>query len=308
MRNLGLFKPYVPELPEDHPLYGHERVQFLKNEDDLDWYDLHKTVKKEGGERWFVEVNPVNNEIERQSNDITTMFPSGRILIEVDGPLNTEMLWNGSTFVIVGPGEEAQLPTPEVQAALIFIDDTDQIFRAMYADKGCVAQIQVWRQGDKLGVGRTYVHENYKHKGILSALYQHVEDVTGEAPTSMHEFIADRWINYKVRDIIPDDVLSKVEYEELPNEVFVVRHKDHIVARAQLWRHPDNPADLSIYRFYTHEAYQRRGIMTALYKHIEADRGARLIPMPLFTRTAVGIDFRKKFEASRTPLPNDPPA
>lgn len=294
----GVFHLYQPtDIPSTHRFFSRPQVLWLKNEKGRDWYDLAHADHAAG--RFFVTAHPATGRVASQSQDITTLWPVDARLLETDRLVDASQHWDGEAFVMVGYGPEAVLPGVGLRKGLEFKDEGGGLYRAM-RQSICVGQAQVWAKDGKHGIGRSYVRKGFERTGVVSALYQHIAATVG---SSLDFFLdsmqSEPWADWAAVDAPPENLLQTIKFVEEANATFYALHDDRPIARAQVWRHPDT-LEVSVYRFQTHKDYQRQGVMKALYQHIEAKRGTRLVPMPLHTRTAAGVSFREKFEAERS--------
>jgi len=92
-----------------------------------------------------------------------------------------------------------------------------------------------------------------------------------------------------------------LKIKERAGDIYTAYHKGKKVGHAQTW---DEGGKFSIYKSATHEDYRKRGVMTALYKHIESTTGKQLHPSSSLSDDAHGFWSKYRPEAVKDDLRN----
>lgn len=184
----GVFSPYKPthqDLRPNHPFRVkgvlfqiHPHVQWCRNEQGQDWYDLQWALPKG---HWVLICDIETGKVEAQSNDPSTLFPSNHRLIESDTDVPDNTFWSGSEL-ITSP-EAPPIGTP-LQGELEFKVEEYGVHSAWH--KGIrIAQISV---GPDLKTGKPcsqwmQTDPAYQRRGVITALVKFIELVIQEPLT-----------------------------------------------------------------------------------------------------------------------------
>lgn len=184
----GVFLPYQPthkDLHLRHPFrvkgklfQVHPHVNWLRNEQGQDWYDIQWAIPKG---RWGIVCAAATGVVESQSNDASTLFPTGRRFIENDTDVPDDTIWNGTMLVVPPKAPPIDIP---LAGELEFKVEEYGIYSAWHKGER-VAQVSV---GPDLKTGKPcsqwmQTDPAYQRRGVITALVKFIELVIGEPLT-----------------------------------------------------------------------------------------------------------------------------